>query len=115
MSDQSPTPMFDKLWEINSVKMWRDEDKGKKGWWDYEIFAKATKDVKMNVWNGRHPFEENCIEHVCKTGTRVRVWMISRFGDVGITDNMDNSKGYDARGLDPDRDLTDYEFIELKR
>lgn len=30
-------------------------------------------------------------------GTKVRVWMISRLGDVGITDNLINPIGYDAR------------------
>ena len=39
--------------------------------------------------------------------------MVSRFGDVGVTDNLTNPKGYDARGLDADKDLSDYEFIEM--
>jgi len=35
--------------------------------------------------------------HICKAGTTVRVWMVSRFGDCGITDNLGNdARGYDA-------------------
>lgn len=40
--------------------------------------------------------------------------MVSRFGDIGVTDNLITPKGYDIRGLDADTDLTDYEFIEIK-
>jgi hypothetical protein len=37
--------------------------------------------------------------------------MVSRFGDVGVTDNLETPTGYDIRGLDADVDLIDYEFI----
>lgn len=105
-------PMFYKLWDINCVQKWGEENKDKKDWWDYEIYATTTKDVTMSVWNGRHEpsVRENCTEHVCRAGARVRVWMVSRMGDVGITDNLINPKGYDTRGLDADTDLKDYEF-----
>jgi hypothetical protein len=82
-----------------------------KDWYSYDIYAKTTKDLEMNVWNGIHPFEQNTTKHICKAGTKVRVWMVSRFGDVGVTDNLENPKGYDVRGLDADIDLTDYEFL----
>lgn len=106
-------PLFFKLWDISSVRKYQDKQSDLKGWWDYNIYAKTVKDIEMNVWNGKHPVEPNCIKHICKAGTRVRVWMVSRFGDVGITDNIENPKGYDVRGLDADLDLVDYEFIEV--
>jgi hypothetical protein len=81
-------------------------------WNKYEIYAKTTKDLEMSVWNGVHPVKENTNKHICKAGTKVRVWMISRFGDVGVTDNLINPKGYDVRGLDADTDLTNYEFLQ---
>jgi len=84
----------------------------KKDWHSFEIYAKTTKDLEMNVWNGKHPVKENTTKHICKKGTKVRVWMVSRFGDVGVTDNIENPNGYDVRGLDADVDLTDYEFLE---
>jgi len=109
-------PLFFKLWDLKCVQKWKDEDKDKKDWDDYKIYAKTTKDVEMSVWNGKHEpsVEANCKSHICKSGTRVLVWMVSRMGDVGVTDNLKNPKGYDARGLDADKDLTDYEFIENK-
>ena len=110
-------PAFFKLWDLKCVQRWKDEQKHLKDWYSYEIYAKTTKDLTMNVWNGKHEpsVDANCKKHICKAGTRVRVWMVSRFGDVGVTDNLKNPKGYDVRGLDADADLTDYEFIELNR
>lgn len=106
-------PMFNKLWDLKCVQKWREEEAHLKGWYDFEIYAVTTKDVEMNVWDGIHPVEDNTSKHICKAGTRVRVWMVSRFGDVGVTDNLLNPKGYDVRGLDADEDLKDYEFIEI--
>lgn len=110
-------PAFYKLWDIKCVQRWRDEQRHLKDWYNYEIYAKTTKDLTMSVWNGNHhpSVEANSKEHICKAGTRVRVWMVSRFGDVGVTDNLKNPTGYNVRGLDADTDLTDYEFIEVKR
>jgi len=100
-------PNFFKLWDLMQQR-----HKKLKGWDSFEIYAKTTKDIEMDVWNGTHPVEGNTSTHVCKAGTKVRVWMVSRFGDVGVTDNLENPKGYDARGLNADVDLTDYEFVE---
>lgn len=106
-------PNFYKLWDLKCVGTFMKIHENMKNWYDYEIYAKTTKDFKMNVWNGEHPVDENMKSHICKAGTKVRVWMVSRFGDVGVTDNLDNPIGYDVRGLDADLDLVDYEFIEL--
>ena len=110
-------PNFFKLWDLKCVQKWKEGSKDKKDWYDYKIFAKTTRDVEMSVWNGNHApsVEANCKKHICKAGTRVLVWMVSRFGDAGITDNMINPKGYDARGVNADKDLTDYEFILIKK
>lgn len=64
---------------------------------DRNVTATLKKDVTMHVWNGHHPVEDNTSTHTCKAGTTVKVWMVSRFGDVGITDNFENPRGYDAR------------------
>lgn len=115
---RTDNPMFFKMWDIMCVKReFGKNNDGKKYWGDYEIYAKTTKDVKMFVWNGNHnpTVEANTKEHICPAGTKVRVWMVSRFGDAGITDNLITPKGYDVRGIDADTDLTDYEFIEIKK
>ena len=109
------SPMFFKLWDLmqaNSSNLLNNENK--ECWRDYNIYAKTTKDITVNFWNGSHDpsVEANYKEHVYKAGTRVLIWMVSRFCDVGITDNLINPKGYDVRGLDADVDLTDYEFIK---
>lgn len=104
-------PNFFKLWDLKCVRSWMDDQKHLKNWNSYKIYAKTTRDIEMNVWNGSHPVENNTSKHICKSGSRVRIWMVSRFGDVGITDNLENPNGYDARGLDADEDLIDYEFI----
>jgi hypothetical protein len=108
-------PNFYKLWDLKCVRKWVPGQEGLKDWYDYEIYAKTTRDLEMNVWNGTHPVDKNTSKHICKKGTRVLVWMVSRFGDVGVTDNLYDPKGYDIRGLDADKDLVDYEFIEIKK
>jgi len=100
------TPIFDKLWEIKCRKL---EDNI--NWFNYEIYAILTKDVEVVDWNSKHPYEDNITRRICKEGTKVRVWMVSRFGDVGITDNLINPNGYNIRGLNADTDLSNYEFI----
>jgi hypothetical protein len=107
-------PMYHRLMDLKSAPRWKqDRDGGDvKNWHSYSIYAKTNKDIEMTVWNGKHPAEQNMTKHICKAGTRVRIWMVSSlFRDVGITDNLDleTSNGYDAR-VDADIDLTDYEF-----
>jgi len=108
-------PNFFKLWDMKCVQKWQDGSDKLKDWYDYNIYAKTTKDLTMSVWNGRHEpsVDVNYEKHICLAGTRVRVWMVSRFGDVGVTDNLDNPNGYDVGGLDADVDLIDYEFIDV--
>ena len=77
-------------------------------WWSLRITATLNRDVEMTVWNGKHPVDENTTKHTCFQGTPMRVWMVSRFGDVGVTDNLDDPSGYDAR-IDPS-DLSDWSF-----
>jgi hypothetical protein len=42
-------------------------------------------------------FTTNDFERVVKKGTPVKIVMVSRFGDVGITDNLKAEHGYHAR------------------
>lgn len=60
------------------------------------IHAVLKKDVEAVEYDG-HPWEIKVPRlRTIPKGTKVRIWMVSRFGDVGITDNL-NGHGYCAR------------------
>lgn len=63
----------------------------------HKVYATLKVPVEMRVWNGKHPAEDNMPTHMAPAGTKVRIWTVSRFGDVGITDNIVDPNGYDAR------------------
>jgi hypothetical protein len=54
------------------------------------------QDVTASIWHGHHAEPEFTYE-VWKRGTKVKVVMCSRFGDVGITKDLKATHGYDAR------------------
>jgi hypothetical protein len=99
--------MYDSLWKL----------KASNEWFKYKIHATTTRDITMFHHDPNAPFRYDTpnpyIESICPKGTRVRVWMVSRFGDVGVTDNIENPIGYNVRGLDADKDLTNYEIVKL--
>ena len=62
------------------------------------MFAEVTKPVTLSFYQGY--WDENgpvSVDHEIPEGTTVRIVMWSRFGDVGITDDLDADYGYDAR------------------
>lgn len=60
-------------------------------------YAELAIPVEMSVWKGNRLIDDNCSKHIAGKGSRVLIWMTSRFGDVGITDNLIDPCGYDAR------------------
>ena len=58
------------------------------------IFMTTKVPVTLNVWNKDNRVEE---KKVLSIGTRVRIVMVSRFGDVGITDDLTTEHGYHLR------------------
>ena len=81
-------------------------------WYKFQITATTLKDFPMKVWNGHNAIPEYT-EHICPAGTKVLIWMVSRMGDIGITDNLTNPKGYDCRGVE-EFELTNWEFLKLR-
>ena len=79
--------IFKLLWLIKCHDQWNN----------CVIYAVTTEDVEMHVWNGKHCEDKDFARHICPAGTKVRIWMVSRFGDIGITDNLIDPVGYDAR------------------
>lgn len=64
----------------------------------FHITAETATDNEMRRWNGKDSSkDENFIRHICPAGTTVLVWMVSRFGDVGVTDILVDAVGYDTR------------------
>lgn len=74
--------------------------KNNRKWWEFNVDTHCKEDILMQVWNKKHPIEDNIKNHVCKAGNRIKVWTVSRFGDICVTDNFINPTGYDARGID---------------
>lgn len=97
-SIQLPTLSFDDLFnlkypaeaEVDPLQLFRFSK--------FRITAETTTDNEMRRWNGKDSSKnDNFIRHICPAGTTVLVWMVSRFGDVGITDNLVDAVGYDTR------------------
>lgn len=67
------------------------------------LFANVNRNVTMSEYLGYWKNDEPKIrEHILPRGARVRVVMASRFGDVGITDNLEAENGYGARVFIPE-------------
>lgn len=65
-------------------------------------FAKLKKEVRLRTWaeykrddRGNPIF----VEAIAPAGTLVKIVMVSRLGDVGITDDLGADNGYKARIL----------------
>lgn len=84
--------------------------------------ATLARPVVLRRWNG-HDADPEFTDVPLEAGTRVNVVMASRFGDVGITDNLEAENGYSLRiqcvsggvegfPLEPDEEdtLIDIEF-----
>jgi len=64
------------------------------------VFAIVKEPTKFSEWIG-HKRDEFAnpimIERWIPAGTKVKIVMVSRFGDVGITDDLEAFNGYAAR------------------
>lgn len=69
-------------------------------------FASLREPLTLKRWNQRKPGLPEFTDIPLDAGARVKIVMVSRFGDVGITANLEADTGYDARvALDS---LTDF-------
>jgi hypothetical protein len=53
--------------------------------------------LSLSIWNQRRANEPEYTEKPLPIGTRVKIVMVSRFGDVGITDDLTADNGYHLR------------------
>ena len=71
-------------------------------------YCTAAKDLIFNKWNGHHPVEKNTKDVKIPKGTTLKIVMVSRFGDCGLTDNLKADHGYHLRvDFDDDGDIED--------
>lgn len=63
--------------------------------WPFRL-ATLTEDTKFRQWNG-HGANPEFTEYWRPKGTAVKIVMVSRFGDVGITTDLSADNGYEAR------------------
>jgi hypothetical protein len=75
----------------------------------FQLFAITNKEFEMNVWDSTTRTNG---KHLCPKDTKVRIWMVSRFGDFGITDNLKDPNGYHCRGV-LDTELYDWEIVKI--
>lgn len=70
--------------------------------WPWRI-GRLKVETTFRKWHG-HGADPEFTNYTVPAGTRVKIVMVSRFGDVGITRNLSAEHGYGARVL-----LTDLE------
>lgn len=61
----------------------------------HKVF-RLREDVTGRDWHG-HGADPEFTDHLLPKGSLVKVVMVSRFGDCGITDNLTAENGYIAR------------------
>ena len=61
--------------------------------WPFRIVT-LMRDVPFSKWNGHNA---PATTGIWPAGTTVKIVMVSRFGDFGITDNVNAEHGYHAR------------------
>ena len=74
---------------------WVPHERATWPWW----YMTCRVPVTLSIWNQRHPVEKNTTEKILPVGTRVKIVMVSRFEDVGITDDLSVETGYSTRIL----------------
>lgn len=60
-------------------------------------YVTTVKPLTLHKWNGIHPPETNTAEVAVPPGTTLKIVMVSRFGDCGLTDNLQADHGYHLR------------------
>lgn len=64
---------------------------------DYCAYCTTARELTLKEWNGTHPVDENTAEIIMPVGSTLKVVMVSRFGDMGLTRHLDTTHGYSIR------------------
>ena len=62
-------------------------------------YVTTVKEVELRCWNGIHPSDDDKNWSIKKIpiGTTLKIVMVSRFGDCGLTDDLNAENGYHLR------------------
>lgn len=60
-------------------------------------YVTTNADLILHNWNGHHPVEENTTEVTVPAFSTLKIVMVSRFQDFGLTDDLDAQNGYQIR------------------
>jgi hypothetical protein len=111
---ETPQDMWEYFFQEYNAQFWHDNEHkcyGKDcperppprqptlGW------AEVARDIEVPAVSGFHPAS------VIKKGTTVRINMVSRFGDLGITPNLEQPNGYITRVSPTPENLTNCRLI----
>lgn len=66
---------------------------------DTHAYVTVTQPVILHKWNGNHypSVEANTTQVQVPAGTTLKIVMVSRFGDCGLTDDLNARNGYHLR------------------
>lgn len=64
---------------------------------DTHAFVTTTEPLPLRRWNGNHPYDENTTTSTVPAGATLKIVMVSRMGDVGLTDDLTANNGYCLR------------------
>lgn len=74
-------------------------------------YVTAAEELVLKKWNGQHPVESNQSEVTILPGATLKIVMVSRFGDCGLTDDLNAVHGYHLRVNFDDPCITDIRRI----
>lgn len=85
----------------------RDLYEAKAGHGHKTAYCTVAKPITLSKWNGVHPVDKNTTDVVVQPGTTLKIVMVSRFGDCGLTDDLDADHGYHVRVNPDDKEICD--------
>lgn len=60
-------------------------------------YCTNTVPLTFRRWNGTHPVDANTTVEIIQPGTTLKIVMVSRFDDCGLTDDLSADNGYHCR------------------
>ncbi len=86
-----------------------------------QAYATVTQPVVLHKWNGSHypTTEANMTRVDVPAGTTLKIVMVSRFGDCGLTDDLNAENGYSLRvdldSIMPQHPVYEHRLLQLTR